>query len=313
MGNLSYFLKMMKLKATKIKDSNTLLVKFPRGVFEIDGKEYSFDGFEKKNIQISNPPKVKRKKHTRPIVGFITPEEEKITTEEYYSKERDLLKNARLDEDEEYYIFNSIEEEAAYLHFTKKQYRKIREDKYSYEDCEFDILEGFVLFDTGNKHIKSSFSIGLGKEDVYYVYDRPSALIDIVRECFNDLGMSSLGDCIDFGGTNQKKVWGNATHSGIRYVTAFNGYVFSDKWECKYSSRGTLESMIAEYNKDVEEINDIIRKKYKLHFESRDYKKSYELIEQALEKIEGLDVKIRHKDEHKIIKNLMRKALSEFK
>ena len=71
--------------------------------------------------------------------------------------------------------------------------------------------------------------------------------------------------------TANAKIWGNSTISCIRYVTAFGTYPFNPSFEISPNKkRGTLSSLLAEYDNDKDKIEKIIQDRYNETFGTLD-------------------------------------------
>lgn len=98
-----------------------------------------------------------------------------------------------------------------------------------------------------------------------FVYNQTGAYHGIVRDTFKQLNMEFV-DKVDYSKTKGKKIWGNSTHSVIRYATAFGRYIFDDSYGKANNIRGTLEQCIARYETDKQKITEIIINGYNEHF-----------------------------------------------
>lgn len=121
-----------------------------------------------------------------------------------------------------------------------------------------------TIYDTGNKFIKNAFLNGNSQCDLF-IYLRKDAWLHIVKECFDELKMEYFDDC-GYLATKNRKIWGNSTHSGIKYVVAFGEYIFDDRFKEPSNLKGTLEDMRNTYKKDRESIRKIIITKYNKRF-----------------------------------------------
>jgi hypothetical protein len=184
------------------------------------------------------------------------------TVEEYQTDRDNLLsKRTYLYDDED--KWETLEDEYSY----KKFVQVWQPIKKTIQEISKPIIVGIqtTKYETGNKYIESCFFNGADKDLNLFIYNRPRALLDIVTECFTELGMI-FEEGKSFGTTEGRKIWSNSTHSCIRYVVAFGTYIFGDGWDIRNSPKGTLEDMISKYEVDKKTLRSIIIGKYNKHF-----------------------------------------------
>jgi len=247
------------MKAIKFKEKELYSVNLNRGIYLIDGKIFevhNYNGmFQVKDIKNIIPI-------TRTtVVNYYTSNGDDKLSVKLYKKQQDaLLINRKYDGDE--YIWDSLDAEFIYRKFLEKwkpikKNIEIKGEPYSVEIEESQI-------DTGNKFITSNYING-GKEPLLFDYNRQSALLAIVANKFKSLDMV-FNAGISYGNTNNKRIWGNSTHSCIQYVVAFGTYIFSDVWKNTYNTKGDLRKLLSDYNNDKKALEIIIQNKYNVHF-----------------------------------------------
>lgn len=248
------------MKAIKFKESDYYSIELNRGLYIIDGNPVNVEKHtDKVQVKdINNVVPVTRNS----VVDHYWSEGDMRMSISCFEKEKERLLSKRTGYEDYKNIWANLEDEFAYRKFINtwipiKKDIELKGDPYTFEVVESQI-------ETGNVFIKSDYING-GSDPLLYTYDRYSAVLNIVANKFMLLGMVFKGD-IDYAESNNQKVWGNSTHSCIRYVKAFNTYVFNDTWDIKYPQRGTLTKLLAQYNNDKETLENIIQTKYNVHF-----------------------------------------------
>lgn len=247
------------MKAIKFKEKDKYSLTISKGVYLVDGVVLDVDSY---NTKIE----VKDIKNVRPItrktvVDYYVSGENKLSVDEYLDKSQKLLLNRKLiDEDE--YVWDSLDSEFEYRRFISKWNEVTKDIENIGEPFSIEIVESCI--DSGNEFIKSEYING-GKDPLLFIYDRKSAVLNIVRKKFKELGMEFVSGC-SYSDTANKKIWTNSTHSTIRYVAAFNKYIFNDAWDIKTNPRGDMNNLLAKYKSDKEYIESLIETKYKNHF-----------------------------------------------
>ena len=295
------------MKSIKFKESEYYSITLQRGVYLVDDKPVSLDKTE--NVQVLDINNVKPITRNATVCGYEDAVGNKMSVDDYNSNISELLSKSTYDDDDGS-TWASLEDEFNYKKF-KQHWTAVYRDIESIGDpYTFEIVESTI--DTGNKFISSDYING-GTDPLLFTYNRISAVHEIVKDKFTQLGMV-FGGNINYTETNRKKVWGNATHSGIRYATAFNTYVFNDAWDIKHNPRGTLDQMLYKYNSDKKELEEKIELQYKTHFgsvdDSRfDFKLLLEKLRNSLSIIDSVEPKQKSYDDLRAAKGRIAEAI----
>lgn len=245
----------------EIDESGFFTAFLERGEYLIDGEVVEVGGYQPSPVKIKNTDDVRIINNTNYISGYINKETgAEISNEEYDEAISKLIENASSEYDE--LTFEDLDDEYKYKKF-RKYHEPIRKKVQKISDPVKINLKRLV-FDTGNKFIRNMYSNGSSNVDLFE-YDRPSALLDIVKNKFDSLGMKFV-EGASYNSTNGEKIWSNSSHSCIRYVVAFNNYIMGDSWDVRSKKRGSLDDMKAIYKSDKEEVERIIHDRYNLHF-----------------------------------------------
>lgn len=228
------------------------------------------------------------------------PTNTQYTPEEYSKALQPFLKNysraENLHEDEDG-KFATLEDEYAYKKELENWERVTYEVASERKKAEVEITT--CVYSTGNRFIECNGFLDSNhyqaRNFATYCYYRQSAILHIVQETFNSLGMTFVPDP-DYKDTANHKIWGYPNHSGIKYTTAFGGYLFNDQDGREYGSRlGTLEDMLEQYAADEKYYSEKIKKAYTLHFnkfDASDYSKAFadskQNLERAVDSLRGL-------------------------
>ncbi len=274
------------MKGINFEDKNIKFVLLPIGRYLIDGEVVNNNTHTKIEVKVKNEKDIREIEETKIVDYYLHVDtKEKITNEEYNSKINQLLEKSYYDYDVDEQIFTTLEDEYAYKKF-KSLYKPIYKIIQTFSE-PLKVEMKIYQYDTGNKFIKNCFLNGNSSYDLY-VYNQHDAWIDIVENCFKELKFEYIPNC-DYVYTKDKKVWGNSTHSCIRYVTAFGGYVFDDRFDspnrCIY---GMLEDLKERYKRDYDRIRDVIIMKYNKAYKDIDPKKvDYKKVLEELYHING--------------------------
>ena len=126
------------------------------------------------------------------------------------------------------------------------------------------IVEELVRIDTGNPYIVSLFTTG-DVEHTMYNYNAALARSEYVFKKLESIGCKQVAHEHEYKGqAHTGKVYYHNS-SSIRFLQAFNQYIFSDYetfFGAKNTYRGTLKSMIDQYDADIKQIDDIINIAY---------------------------------------------------
>lgn len=251
-------------KAVNFEDKNIKYVLLDRGNYLIDGKLISVDDYNKKRVKVKDLNNIRKVNNNIVIDYYLNQEDDsRITVSEYEDKLKELNSHRTYKGDwDENGEWNSLEDEYNYRKF-KLVWKQITKTVQSISEPIL-VEEVKTIYDTGNKFIKNAFLNGNSQCDLF-IYLRKDAWLHIVKECFDELKMEYFDDC-GYLATKNRKIWGNSTHSGIKYVVAFGEYIFDDRFKEPSNLKGTLEDMRNTYKKDRESIRKIIKTKYNKRF-----------------------------------------------
>lgn len=257
------------LKVISIDDLGVHIVELPSGTFLIDGEVVQgYTGWSANNptrqVSIKNIDDVRRVS-TKSILEHYTDDDGNILdVEEYQITISSLLKNASLDSDGDIYGWNTLEDEFEYRKF-EQRWKAVYKTETTYSDpCLID--RTYIRQDSGNPYIVAGFLTG--RADVpLYSYSRTRAVADLLGKKFESLGME-FKQGVNYSQTEGKKVWGNSTHSGLEFVTAFGKYIIGKAQVAKTRGefKGSFEYLENIYKQDKRWIEDLIQTQYNLHF-----------------------------------------------
>lgn len=251
-------------KVINFEDKNIKFVLLDKGTYLIDGNIVNVDSYNKSRIKVIDENNI-RKVHNNSFIEYYLniENDSKLSVIEYNNKRKELLEHKIYeDEYDEDGTWDSLENEFEYRKF-EMIYKPIRKNIQTFSDpIKVEVVN--TKYDSGNKFINNAYLNGDGKYDLF-VYNQHDAWLNIVDECFKELGMEFNGDC-HYVMTKNEKIWGNSTHNCIRYVTAFGSYIFSDEFKNPHTLKGTLDDMTSKYNYDKNKIRKIIKTKYNMHF-----------------------------------------------
>ena len=247
------------LKGINIEYKSLKVVYLKSGTYLIDGEVVSVKYGEGK-VQVNDVSNIRRIIENEYIKEYVCGDE-KLSVQQYDEQKEKLLSKRKYDGYEE--EWESLEDEFAY--------RKFIQSWIAIKNTKQEISEPLLVqvektkYDTGCKYIHNAFLNGDDEDFTLFTYEQGQAWLGITRECFEELGME-YKENVNYSATNNKKVWGNSTHSCIRYVTGFGGYVFNDSWGNPRIIKGTLEDVKKRYEEDRNTIRKIIIDKYNNHF-----------------------------------------------
>lgn len=293
------------LEAIEFTDKDLTIVKLHGNRnYLIDGELYTTD-YKGKQLGVANVDDI-RLVTFNTITKHYTDGTTTMSTEDYANKCKQLSSKYNLEDE----CWGTLEDEFAYRKFVQVWQPVKEEVQVISEPIKVEIVK--TVYDTGNPFIKNTFlfSGGEGKASLF-TYHRQEAIENIVKECFDSLGMKCEHK-LNHHETKDKKVWSNSYHSGIRYVVAFGTYVFNDSWREKSNVIGTLENCQMWHDRDKSQLEDIITMKYKEHFgkfdeKLFDYKKLIDNLKRAEDYAKRIDVKRGSQGDY----NLLRKYLYE--
>jgi len=257
------------MEAVELTDKEIKYITLNRGLYLIDDKCVEIKEYTSK-VQVDSFDNIKPITRNTIVNYYTTNGEDRLEVVDYNLQKEKLLL-AKVYEDKDTCKWTSLEEEFAYRKFIASWKAVFKDIEVIGDPIRFSVIN--TILDTGNLFINSSFINGTSKDVTLFEYNRPSALLSIVSNCFTELGMVRQGD-ISYGATKNQKIWGNSTHSCIQYVTAFGTYIFSKTYESNvYIQKGELSKLIAQYETDKSNIENIIKSKYREHFGYIDEKK----------------------------------------
>lgn len=284
------------LKGFELSDKNIKYVKLPKGEYQINGVNFKNDSWKEVDYQVNSFDDIRSVIHhqvlDRVVVGDVV-----YTGEEFKTLEYELEKFQ--DENGEW---ENIDKEYEY-----KKLQKLAQRNYSTITSVSSPLLVSVktgVIDTGSKYIKCKFE----NEDIsgLFIYSQSSCWLDTVQNIFTKLGWTFKGN-VSYGKTKNEKIWGNSTHSYIRYVTAFGGYIFGEKWGNPFNKVGTLDDCKKWEKEDVDKISEIIYTHYNLEYGDVDLnkytKEIYENVNSILNQVRGLNVNKKDNISHRVLIN----------
>lgn len=238
------------MKAIHFTDQNYYELTLTRGNYLIDGEAIHVESTSSYRVESLDDI---RRVSINTIISKYSNGEVTISKEDYLNRKNKLNPN----EGE----FDTLEEEYEYKKFLQLW-------SPIYMDVE-TISEPITvpkvitsLVDTGNKFVVGTMYNNQLTDS--FTYNRIAACTDIITKKFDSLGFVFKGD-VNYGETKNQKIWGNSTHSGLRYVTAFGGYLLNDSWKVN-STRGTIDKCLTQYEADKKDLEKIIQLQYDLNY-----------------------------------------------
>lgn len=252
-----------EIKAINITDKNIKYVKIPYGgYYLIDGEVVHADSYGTTRVKCNDLDNIRYVTKNRYIIEYRSGYDI-LTPSEYEDRKYELYKKCRKEEYDDSEKWETLEDEFAYRKFVET-WQPIYKDVQIMSD-PIKVVINEIVYDTGIPYIKSAFLNGDSDDETLYSYTQGTAWKDCCLECFDELGMSFVED-INYNKTANTKIWGNSSHSCIRYVVAFGTYVFGDSWGNPRVIKGTLEDVKARYQRDCNSIRNIIMSQYNKHF-----------------------------------------------
>lgn len=248
------------MKIINVKDKETKILVLDGGEYIINGQRYSLPKTWDNKIELKELRELKKIEVTKVIIKYFDEIKQKETTVEEYIQIKKELEDKRIVNDYGELEFANLDDEYNYKKFIqncKPIYKTIETISDNLEPAE----EIEIIYNTGNKYIKCNYFTEKHKQPFLYYYDREQALKDIVENKFKELGFEFAGNC-SYRETKNKKIWGNSTHSVIRYVVAFDTYIFGDKYNNCTGIIESLDKCIKYYEEDKEDIENTIMRKY---------------------------------------------------
>lgn len=253
------------LKVVSITDLGITVVELPQGRFLIDSEIVTNEGFnsynQKRQVSVRDVDNI-RQIHTKKIISKYQDESgNEMTVSRYDDRTTELLSNAEHYDDE--VQWKNLDDEFEYRRFVST-WKPVYKEIVQYSEpllVEFT----YIKQDTGNPHITAGFMTNSGSP--LYDYNRSTAVASCLHAKFKSLGME-YKEGVNYGATEGKKLYGNSTHSGLEYVTAFGKYIIGKDLVRKTVGqfKGSLEHLESMYEADKKWIDDHIQGLYNLHF-----------------------------------------------
>lgn len=284
------------LNGYEIIDKNIKYVKLPKGEYQIDGVNFKNDSWKEVDYQVNSFNDIRSINHQQILDKVIVGD--KIYTEGEFKKLEFELEEFRDVNGE----WENIDKEYEY-----KKLQKLAQKHYSTITSISSPLLVSVktgVIDTGSKHIKCKFE----NEDIsgLFIYSQSSCWLDTVNDVFKKLEFV-FNKNVSYGETKNKKIWGNSTHSCIRYVTAFGTYIFNDSWSNPCNNVGTLEDCKKWEKEDVSKISEIIYTYYNLKYRNINLnkyaKEIYNDVNSILKQVRELSVNKKDNISHRVLIN----------
>lgn len=261
------------LKVICVDDLGVEVVELPTGTYLIDGEVVTgVTNWQANTRQVSvkDTDNIRLISKVRTLVGHVPAQEgitdDVLSVDSYNDFVLELRKGSPTDEDGDIQ-WKDLESEFAYRKFVSNWKPKYKEETVYSEP--YLVERTYIKQDSGNPYIKAGFLTG--RADVpLYSYSRTEAVADLLAKKFQSLGMEFVQG-VNYGATEGKKVWGNSTHSGLEFVTAFGGYLFKkpDLPKTRGEFKGSLEYLEGIYKEDKKWIEDLIQTHYNLHFRNK--------------------------------------------
>lgn len=287
------------LKATSIDDIGVTVVELPPGIYLIDGEvvtsKLSWNS-PNRQVSVDDPENIRQIIKRDVLVNFIDKDGGEFTPDEYEQTKCGLEKhnnyNDILDETE----WDSLESEFEYRKFMQR-WKPVYKEETSYSEPLL-VDKTHIRQDTGNPYIVAGFLTG--RADVpLYSYSRTAAVAGLLEKKFESLGMVFEGD-INYAKSNGRKIWGNSTHPGLEYVTAFGSYIIGKNLVKRTVGefKGSLDHLTKLYEEDKEWIENHIQTLYNLHFRNEAasgvlLSEVYKQAKFVLTYVSTMDVKVR--------------------
>ena len=291
------------LKVISIDDLGVNIVELPHGNFLVDGEVVSNTGYNSYNSKhqiaakdVENVLSV----YTRNILVGYVPTTEGITDDilsvEGYNDFINQFRNSYTEDEDGDKDWNSLDDEFAYRKFVAQWRPKYKEETTYSEPLLID--RSHIRQDSGNPYIVAGFLTG--RSDVpLYSYNRSNALASLLAKKFESLGME-FKEGLSYGATEGKKLWGNSTHSGLEYVTAFGKYIIGKNLVPKTRGefKGSFEYLENIYKEDKKWIEDLVQVGYNLHFRNEGAStvllgEVYSGLKTCINYVNTLDVKVK--------------------
>ena len=255
------------IQVFKLEDQNKVLVRFKfkqSGDYEVDGTPISVEVPYGKYVDITadSCDEIRKLDQTR-VASHYENAAGDIKSVTMYDCEIQQLRAKHTGEDwHDIMEWDTPEDAANFARYVKEWNVVYRTVVVKSGPLPFEVKT--TTLEKPHDFVSSSYCLG-ESDPLLFVYDRPAHLLHLVRDTMRELGLAFRDGC-SYGETKNQKIWGNSTHSCIRYVTAFGAYVFDDSWDVRSKPRGTKDDMLAFAKRDETEIRRILRAQYAQHF-----------------------------------------------
>lgn len=198
------------------------------------------------------------------VSHFVSTEGEEIAVSDY-EDEYNKLYSEYDDESEEW---SSIDAEYEFKKFRAKWDSVIVKDEIV-EQAVIEIIKE-VQFETGSKHITSTFVIGGNSSNALYSLNLKAAVREAFFNKMKELGMEQIGSDAGYEMTKDKEVFAIEKDGDMRYTKAFGMYIFSDNYNVDKMSTSRTSNNLSELQTiekfEVEKMEEFIETAYKKHF-----------------------------------------------
>jgi len=175
------------MEAVELTDKEIKYVTLNRGLYLIDDKCIEITEYSSK-VQVDSFDNIRPVTRNTVINYYTSNGEDKLEVQDYIIQKEKLLL-AKIYEDEDTCKWNSLEEEFTYRKFIESWKPVYKNIEVIGDPIRFSVIN--TILDTGNPFINSSFINGTSKDVTLFEYNRPSALLNIVSNCFTELQMKN--------------------------------------------------------------------------------------------------------------------------
>jgi len=255
------------LKAISIDDIGVTVVELPPGTYLIDEEvvtsQLSWNSHSRQ-VSVKDVENIRQIIKRNILVNFIDKDGCELTPDEYEQTKCGLEKhnnyNNILDETK----WDSLESEFEYRKFMQR-WKPVYKEETSYSEPLL-VDKTHIRQDTGNPYIVAGFLTGRAGVPLYS-YSRTAAVAGLLEKKFESLGMVFQQN-VNYAQTQGKQIWGNSTHSGLEYVTAFGSYIIGKDLVKRTVGefKGSLDHLTKLYEEDKQWIENHIQTLYNLHF-----------------------------------------------
>lgn len=311
------------MEVIQIDNQNKFEIKLSNGTYKIGEELITINDIcNNKTILVDRIDNIKKIDEVKIIIGYESNKDNKprLTPEEYLKEREELESKIFFDEDNNI-ISDDLDNEYNYKKWIR-EYTPV----YKTITTESEPLKiGRIIncrLNTDNEYITSIYSITEKIDNTndldLCIYNQPSAWLGIVKNKMKELQIE-YEEGIDYSKTNNRKVYGNSTHSCIEYVKFTNKFIFTGTRFIKPRLlKGTYEVLLERYNEDKKEIEEIIERNYNLHFNelSNDNTEVLNELYNKLNSISSLVAKVNVKinsydDKKELLKSIILELLNK--